>query len=58
MITAMTSSKIEIMHKLEDMRNNLIVLRSHICLNDYDREKLEISINNMDEIVNRIMKGK
>jgi hypothetical protein len=58
MITAMTSSRIDVAHKLEDIRNSLIVMRSNVCLNNNDRDNLENSINYIDEIVNRVMKGK
>lgn len=55
MINAHTSSKVKVINNLFQARILVSGIRSYICLNEKDREKIDSILDNTDSIVNRIM---
>lgn len=55
MINVYTTAKIEVATKLCNAKDNVLGVRSYICLNEKDNEKIDIILDNIDSIVNRVM---
>jgi hypothetical protein len=55
MITAHTTARIEVAASLSIAKRNILDMRSHVCLNDKEVEKIDNIVLDIDAIVNRVM---